>query len=298
MRKSIVAGATALAAVATGLAVTGIVGTARPASAALGDVPADCFATATAYRSDGQRLSYGFADRKTSTRALAGDNLGWVPTAAAPVAESGGGDTFQGSTMAVHPTDGYLYLVQRVGRRIDGVWRITEHSVRRLAPGFAGTRILASGRFPYYYRVAGKSLYRFKVVYAEGKPPTISTPVKMPGDGWDTVNTLHDRRTGGTSAAPVHVLIGTKTNGQLKEWYVKETTPATITSKVLRDSGWASFTSLNTGFCNSHPNGGTVLGITAAGRASVHFDANLKDGNGSDIKGGSLGAVGWTEKAY
>jgi hypothetical protein len=120
----------------------------------------------------------------------------------------------------------------------------------------------------------------------------------MPGDAWDTVNTLHDRRTGGTSTAPVHVLIGTKTNGQLKEWYFNEATPPTITSKVLRNSGWAAFTSLNTGSCSSHPNGGTILGITAAGRASAHFDANLMDGNGSDIKGGSLGAVGWTEKAY
>ncbi|TCC21117.1 hypothetical protein [Kribbella speibonae] len=298
MRKSILAGATALAVAATGLAVTGITGATRSASAAIGDVPADCQARATAYRSDGQRLTYKYAAQQTSTEALPGDNLGWVPTALAPGADAGGADSWTSSSLVTHPTDGYLYLLQRAARRVDGEWKITKHTTTRLASGFAGTRILAEGRFPFYYRVAGKSLYRFQVIYSADKPPTISTPVKMPGDAWDTVNTLRYRRTGGTAAAPVHVLAGTKTNGQLKEWKFTETTPATVTSTVLRDVGWAGFTSLNTGFCNSHPNGGALLAVTAAGRASVHFDANATDSSGTDIKGGSIGSVGWTEKTY
>ncbi|TDO44417.1 hypothetical protein EV643_116229 [Kribbella sp. VKM Ac-2527] len=298
MRKSIVAGATALAVVATGLAVAGIVRTAGPATAAVGDVPADCETWTTAYRSDGQRLSYKYSARKTSTEALPGDKLGWVPTALAGGAESGGEDVFESSSLVTHPTDGYLYRVYRVGRRIDGVWRITKHTTSRIAPGFAGTRILASGPGRYYYRLTGNSLYRFEVIYSADQPPRITTPVKMPGSNWDTVNTLQYQRTGGTADAPVHVMLGTKTNGQLKEWRINEANPATITSKILRNAGWGVFTSLNTGFCNSRPNGRPLIGITAAGRASVHFDANSKDGDGTDIKGGSLGFVGWTEKAY
>lgn len=298
MRRSIVAGATALAVVATGLAVAGIVRTASPATAAVGDVPADCWASATAYRSDGQRLTYKYADRKTSTEALPGDNLGWVPTGLAAGAESGGEDVFESSNLVTHPTDGYLYRVYRVGRRIDGVWRITAHNTSRIAPGFAGTRILVSGPGRYYYRLTGNSLYRFEVIYSADQPPRITTPVKMPGSDWDTVKTLRYQRTGGTADAPIHVMLGTKTNGQLRVWRISEAKPATITSLILRSSGWGVFTSLNTGFCNSHPNGRPLLGITAAGGASVHFDANSTDGDGSDIKGGSLGSLGWTEKAY
>ena len=296
MRKPILAGALALAVAATGLAVTTVVGTARPATAALGDVPADCQASATAYRSDGQRLRYRYVGGKTSTEALPGDTLDWVPTALAEAGDAGGDESFTSSSLITHPTDGYLYRVHRVGQRIDGEMRVTEVTTKRLASGFAGTRILVSGPGLYYYRVVGKSLYRFTVNYAN--EPVVSTQVKMPGDAWDTVTTLKYRRTGGTAAAPVHVLVGTKTNGQLKEWRISETTPVKITSSVLRDSGWAPFTSLNLGFCNSHPNGGALLGITAVGRASVHFDANAKDGKGTDIKGGSLGSLGWTEKTY
>ncbi len=297
MRKSIVASATALAVVATGLAVVGVVGTARPSSAAVGDVPADCRSWTTAYRSDGQRLTYMRSDRKTSTEALPGDNLGWVPTAAVGGIDSGGADSWEGTSLVTHPTDGYLYHLKRVGERIDGVWRVTRHTATRLAPGFAGTRILAGGRHPYYYRVAGNSLYRFKVIYGGGLPPRISTPEKMPGS-WDSVKTLHYVRTGGTAAAPVHVLLGTRTNGELKQWRISEATPATITSTVLQSTGWASFTSLTNGDCTAHPDARSLLGITAAGRAAVYFDANAKDAVGTDIKGGWLGLLGWTEKAY
>jgi len=299
MRKSIVASATALAVVATGLAVVGVVGTARPSSAAVGDVPADCSNWTTAYRSDGQRLAYVRRDNKTSTEALPGDNLGWVPTAAVGGIDSGGADSWEGTSLVTHPTDGYLYHLKRVGERIDGVWRVTRHTATRLAPGFAGTRILAGGRHPYYYRVAGNSLYRFKLIYSAGQPPTISVPEKMPGSGWDSVKTLQKARTGGTAAAPVHVLLGTRTNGELKQWRITEATPATISSKVLQSTGWGSFTSLTIGDCRpSLPNGRSLMGITAAGRAAVYFDANEKDGVGTDIKGGWLGLLGWTEKAY
>lgn len=295
MRKSIVASATALAVVATG-----VVGTARPATAAVGDVPADCMNWTTAYRSDGQRLAYLRSEQKTSTEALPGDNLGFVPTAEWGGINSGGEDSWEGSSLFTHPTDGYLYLLKRVGQRIDGVWRVTTHRTTRLAPGFAGTRILMGGGFPnpYYYRVAGNSLYRFKVTYSAGQPPAVSTPEKMPGSGWDSVKTLHYARTGGTAAAPVHVLLGTRTNGELKQWRISAATPATVTSTVLQSTGWGSFTSLTSGECFSQPNGRSLMGITAAGRAAVYFDANEKDGLGTDIKGGWLGLLGWTEKAY
>ncbi|MGC4937564.1 hypothetical protein [Kribbella sp. DT2] len=294
MLRSIAATATALAAAAAGLA-----GTAQPASAALGDVPADCSVFATAYRSDGQRLSYKYGDRKTSTAAIDGDRLGWVPTALAGGAESGSDDNYMSQNLVTHPTDGYLYLLTRWVKVVDGVEMVVQQSTKRLAPGFAGTRLLTSGRFPYYYRIAGNSLYRFKVVYTADKPPTISTPEKLPGDDWDTVTTLLERRTGGTPEAPIHVLLGTKTNGQLVEYQIDEASPATITSKVLSPSGWETFTSLSTsGFCATHPDGDPLLGITAEGSASVYFDANSTDGDGADIKGGTLGDLNWTEKAY
>ncbi|MGC4937563.1 hypothetical protein [Kribbella sp. DT2] len=296
-RRSLLAGTAALVLVATGLAVTGVVGTAQPASAALGDVPADCSVFTTAYRSDGQRLTYEYSAQQTSTEALPGDNLGWVPTAFTGATGGGGEDSFESIDLATHPTDGWLYRVHRVGRLIDGAWQVTELTTTRIAPGFSGTRALAGGKYPYFFRLAGNSLYRFKLGSKDGLP-TITTPVKLPGSDWNTVNTLKLRRTGGTADAPVHVLLGTKTNGQLREYRVDHATPATITSKILRPSGWEIFTSLNAGGCPSKPNGRPLLGITAAGRASVHFDANFTDGNGADIKGGTLGDLNWTEKAY
>ncbi|TWD79856.1 hypothetical protein FB561_0922 [Kribbella amoyensis] len=297
MRKSLVAAATTLAVVATGLAVAGIVGSAGPADAALSDVPADCQARTSAYRADGQRLSYKYAAKKTSVEAIENDNLGWVPTAMAEGAASGGEDVQMAQNLVTHPTDGKLYLLKRVIRRTDGVWRVTEQTTTPLASGFAGTRILVGGPGSYYYRVAGKSLYRFQTVFGDGAP-RITTPVLMPGTAWNTVKTLKYQRTGGTAAAPIHVLFGGKTTGELKEWQVSEKDPAKITSKVVRPSGFNQFTSINAGFCSSRPNGRSLLGITATGSASIYFDANEKDGLGSDIKGGSLGALNWTEKAY
>ncbi|GAB3816916.1 hypothetical protein [Kribbella italica] len=296
MRRSIVAGVTAVAVVATGLAVTGILGSARPAAAALGDVPSDCKSWTTAYRSDGQRLSYNYSARKTITKAIVDDKLGWVPTGLAAGAESGSDDNYASASLVTHPTDGQLYYLHRVVQRIDGVEKVTKLTTTSLAAGFEGTRILADGPFPYYYRVAGNSLYRFQTTFGQEGPP-ISTPVKLSGD-WGTVNTLRYQRTGGTADAPVHVLFGTTSDGQLLEWRIPVTDPATITTKVLQATGWEEFTSLTQGSCASRPNGRLLLGIKPGGRVALRFDANAKDGKGTDFKGGSLGSVGWTEKAY
>ena len=67
---------------------------------------------------------------------------------------------------------------------------------------------------------------------------------------------------------------------------------------MLQASGWSSFASLSTGYCGAHPAGRPLLGVASTGSASVYFDANATDRIGTDIKGGSLGALGWTAKAY
>jgi len=291
MRKSILAVVAAL-----GVATTGLVVVTRPSDAALSDVPADCSVSTAAYRSDGQRLTYGYAGGQTSTKAYANDNLGWVPTAHQQIGASGDDTIFRSTEYAARPGEDRLYKVSREGHLIDGEWRIMAMSSSHIGVGFAGARILASAS-PYLYHVAGSSLYRSTESYVDGVF-TLSRPVKLAGSGWDTVNTLTYERSGGTGSAAVDVLIGTKTNGQLKEWRINRATPTTISSKVLRTSGWGPFTSLSTGYCDAHPNGRPLLGITADGRASVHFDAKKTDGVGTDIKGGSLGSLGWTEKAY
>jgi hypothetical protein len=288
MRKSILAGVAALAVAATGLVVV-----ARPTVAAVSDVPADCSVTTAAYRSDGQRLAYVYSGRKTSTKAYVNDKLAWVPSAHQQIGGSGDDTVFNSSEYATHPTDGYIYLLNRRGELIDGTWTITKNTATRVQAGFGNTRILADG-WPYLYRVAGTSLYR----YTRSSTGGLSSPVKLAGTGWDGVNTLTYERSGGTGSGTVDVLIGTKANGELKEWRINRATPTTITSKVLRSTGWAPFTSLSTGYCTEHPNGRPLLGITADGRASVHFDATKTDGVGTDIKGGSLGLLGWTAKAY
>ncbi|WP_432049862.1 hypothetical protein [Verrucosispora sp. NA02020] len=104
-------------------------------------------------------------------------------------------------------------------------------------------------------------------------------------------------RSGRTGSAVVDVLIGAKADGKLKEWRVNRATPTSITSKVLRASGWGAFTSLSTGYRDALPDGRPLLGITAARSASVHFDAAKTDGVGTDIKGCSLGSLDWTAKA-
>ncbi|MFG1817812.1 tachylectin-related carbohydrate-binding protein [Kribbella sp. NPDC049174] len=291
MRKSILAAAAALAVAATGLVVV-----ARPTAAALSDVPADCSVSTAAYRSDGQRLTYVYSGQTTSTKAYANDNLGWVPTAHQQIGASGDDTSFRSTEYAARAGEDRLYKLSRQGELVDGTWRITAMSASHIGVGFAGTRILASAS-PYLYHVAGSSLYRSTETYVDGVF-TLSRPVKLAGTGWDTVNTLTYERSGGTGSAAVDVLIGTKSNGELKEWRINRATPTTITSKVLRASGWGPFTSLSTGYCDAHPNGRPLLGITAAGRASVHFDANKTDSIGTDIKGGSLGSLGWTAKAY
>jgi hypothetical protein len=171
---------------------------------------------------------------------------------------------------------------------------MTRNTATRIKAGFGGTRILASGDL-YLYRVVGNSLYR----YTMSSWDSVTDPVKLPGTAWDTVNTLTYERKGGTGTAAVDVLIGTKSNGELKEWRINRATPtSSIASTVLRQVGWAPFTSLSSGYCEEHPNGRALLAITAAGSASVHFDANEKDRDGTDIKGGSLGSLGWTARAY
>ncbi|MEO3743091.1 hypothetical protein [Plantactinospora sp. B5E13] len=292
MRKSIVAAATAL----TGLAVAGVIVPAGPAAAALSDVPADCGVSTAAYRSDGQRLSYVYSGQTTSTKAYVNDNLGWVPTAHQQIGGAGDDTFFRSTEYAAHPTDGWLYKVSRQGELVDGTWRITAQSASHLKDGFAGTRILATAS-PYLYRVAGTSLYRYTETYVDDVF-TLTSPVRLTTSGWDTVNTLTYERTEGTGTAAVDVLIGTKSNGELKEWRINRATPTTITSTVLKASGWAGFTSLSTGYCSAHPDGRALLGIKATGAASVHFDADATDGVGTDLKGGSLGTLGWTAKAY
>ncbi|WP_432942781.1 hypothetical protein ACQPXM_37755 [Kribbella sp. CA-253562] len=296
MRKSIVAAATALTVVATGLGVAGLVGTARSATAAVGDVPADCGVFTAAYRSDGQRLTYGYDGGRTSTKQYRNDDLGWVPTAHQQLGGSGDDTIFRSTEIAAHPMDGRLYKLSREGHlQEDGTWAIMSSSSSHLATGFANTRILATAS-PYLYRVAGSTLYRYQEKYVNGVF-TYSAPVTL-ATGWGGVNTLTYEGTRGTGTSAVDVLIGTKANGELREWQINRTTPTKISGKTLRTSGWASFTSLSTGFCDAHPNGRPLLAITADGRASVHFDANSKDGVATDMKGGSLGSLGWTAKAY
>lgn len=292
MRKSIVAAATALTVVATGLVVAVA---ARPATAALSDVPADCSVSTGAYRSDGQRLTYVYSGKKTSTKAYANDTLSWVPSALQQIGASGDDTHFRSTEYAAHPTSGWLFKVSRQGELVDGTWRVTAMSASHLQDGFGGTKILAYG-YPYLYRVAGKYLYRYTVGATDGVP---RAAVRLPGSTWDTVKTMTYERTEGTGTAAVDVLIGTKSSGELKEWRIKRATPTSaISSTVLKSAYWAKFTSLSTGYCQDHPNGRPLLGITATGSASVHFDANQKDRSGTDIKGGSLGSLGWTAKAY
>jgi hypothetical protein len=164
-----------------------------------------------------------------------------------------------------------------------------------MASGFAGTRILANGT--YLYRVAGTALYRYKVSYTNGKY-VVSAPTTLRTTSWDSVKTLTYERTEGTGSAAVDVLIGTKTNGELKEWRINLANPATIGSTVLQTTGWAGFGTLSSGYCQSHQAGRPLLGITTAGAASIYFDANQSDRIGTDIKGGSLGSLGWTAKSY
>ncbi|TDD46399.1 hypothetical protein E1263_36725 [Kribbella antibiotica] len=293
MRRNILAAGIAVAVVATGLAATV---TARPASAALSDVPADCFALADAYRTDGQRLTYRYDAKKTSTEALPGDNLGWVPTALVPYGGIGADDWWKSQELATHPTDGNIYHLERQGDKIDGVEKITVHKVTRVAAGFGGTRFITMA-WPYLYRAEGTSLYRYKFAWTDGTP-TLSDRKALSGGDWETVQTLDYQRTIGTGATAVDVLTGTKSNGQLKEWRISHAAPAVVTSKVLKASGWGNFVTLGSGFCGNDPTGRPLLGITPKGVAAVYFDANAKDGLGTDIKGGSLGLVGWTEKSY
>jgi hypothetical protein len=289
MRKPFLAAAAAFAVAAAGAVVV-----ARPSVAALSDVPKDCQVSTAAYRSDLQRLTYTYNGGQAGTKAYAGDKLGWVPSAHQQLGGSGDDTSFRSTEFAVHPTDGYLYKVSRRGELVDGAWKVSEVSATRLKAGFGSTRILAYG-YPYLYRVTGSALYRYTVDPATGVP---SAAVRLAATGWNTVNTLVSERTAGTGTGSVDVLIGTDAGGQLKEWKINRATPTQITAKVLRSTGWSAFTSLSTGFCADHPAGRPLLAITATGRASVHFDAKQTDGLGTDIKGGSLGDLGWTARAY
>ncbi|MFI5732032.1 hypothetical protein ACIA49_18040 [Kribbella sp. NPDC051587] len=288
MRKSMITVGLVVAAVGSAL-------TALPASAAVGDVPADCGTFTTAYKSNGQRTYYGYQNQATASEEYPGDTLPWVPSAQQQWGAAGDTDLFISSEIVTHPTDGYAYSLERRGERTNGVWKMTKNVATRIKSGFANTRILANGS--YLYRVAGTALYRYTITYPNGVP-TLSAPTTLASTAWDTVNTLTYERTEGTGSAQVDVLIGTKSNGQLKEWRINLATPTSITSTVLQTTGWASFTSLSSGYCQNHPNGRPLLAITAAGAASVYFDANATDKLGTDIKGGSLGSLGWTGKAY
>ncbi|TDC30320.1 hypothetical protein [Kribbella albertanoniae] len=279
---------TVLALAATGFATA-------PANAAP-VVPTDCGVWTTAYQSSGQRVSYGYTNEQTEVRSYSGDTLPWVPTAQQQLGGAGDTDLFISSELVTHPTDGYIYALERRGERTDGVWKMVRNETKRLTSGFASTRVLAYG-YPYLYRVAGTSLFRHEVSYSNGSW-VVSAPVRLASTSWDTVKTFTFERTEGTGAAAVDVLVGTKSNGELKEWRVNRTTPTSISSTVLKATGFNTFTSLSTGYCQEHPAGRPLLGITAAGAASAYFDATANDRSGADITGGSLGSLGWTGRAY
>ncbi|GAA0581611.1 hypothetical protein HPO96_08110 [Kribbella sandramycini] len=286
--------------VAGALAAAGLVVVTSSSGAAVGDVPAGCAAVTSAYKSDGQRLFYRYernSDQPTKVESIPGDKLPWRPAALTLGGVWGESqDSFHREEFAAHPTDGYVYRIERAAERGDDrVWRMTQHKVTRLAAGFGGTRTLVYA-YPYLYRFTAKSLYRYTVVGQEGIPVD---PVKMPGTGWGSIKTMIYERTGGTDAQPVDVLLGTTSAGALKEWRFRRGAPgSSIPSSVLRTTGWDTFTSLSTGSCEQHPEGRSLLAIQETGSVSWHFDANAKDSSGTDIKGGSLGALGWTEKAY
>ncbi|MET7282853.1 hypothetical protein ABZS29_31785 [Kribbella sp. NPDC005582] len=282
----------ALTAVLT-FAATGFV-TAPARAAAV--VPADCGVWTTAYQSSGQRVSYGYTNQQTQVVSYPGDTLPWVPTAQQQLGGAGDIDLFISSELVTHPTDGYIYALERRGERTNGVWKMTRNELKRLSSGFAGTRVLAYG-YPYLYRVAGTSLFRHEVSYTDGAW-AVSAPVRLASTNWDGVKTFTFERTEGTGAAAVDVLIGTKSNGELKEWRINRATPTSISSTVLKTTGFSTFGSLSTGYCQEHPAGRPLLGITPAGAASAYFDATANDRSGADITGGSLGALGWTGKAY
>ena len=285
MRKVYAAGAAVV--VVAGLVLGG-----GSASAAVGDVPGDCGVWTTAYKADGQRISYGYEGGAKKTVQYPGDKLAWVPSAQQQTGAAGDTDLFISSELVTHPTDGYLYRLERRGERTNGVWAMTRNQATRVTSGFGGTKVLAIGS-SYLYRIAGTALYRYTISYANGVPQ-LSGKKTLAATNWDTVKTFTYERT----AAGVEVFVGTKTNGQLKEWRIPVATPTSITSKVLQNSGWSGFASLSTGYCSSHPAGRPLLGIATSGSASVYFDANATDGVGTDIKGGSLGALGWTGKTY
>ncbi|WP_460655043.1 hypothetical protein [Kribbella endophytica] len=248
-------------------------------------VPADCTVSVEAYRADGQRLTYQYGVNRATTRIVAGDNLGWVPTGLVTIAGSGDDEAFTSQSLATHPTDGHLHLISRVGRRVGGVRKVTEQTVTRVGPGFAGTRLLTAAD-SHVYRVAGRTLYRYQLALAGGRH-TISAPVKLSGD-WGAVNTLKHQRTEGRR----DVLIGTTSSGQLREWRVDHVTPAAITSTVLSETGWEAVTGLGIGVCD-YPNSRLLLGITATGTASVDFATSH-----AAPEGDALGPLGWTAKTY
>ncbi|WP_405060382.1 hypothetical protein OG474_01735 [Kribbella sp. NBC_01505] len=125
----------------------------------------------------------------------------------------------------------------------------------------------------------------------------MSAPVQLAATSWDGVKTFTFERTEGTGAAAADVLVGTKSNGELKEWRGNRATPTSITSTVLKTTGFSTFGSLSTGYCQNHPTGRPLLGITPAGAASAYFDATATDRSGADITGGTLGSLGWTGRA-
>ena len=299
MRKSIAAAVAALS-----VATTGVVLVVRPSTAAVGEattaadgVPADCSVSAVAYRAaDEQRLNYGFsAGRPAGTESMFGDAR-WVPEAMTQMRDTSDATNIDTVEYAARAGHDRLFRVVRHAEFHDGAWFFKTQSATHVGLGYAGTRVLAASA-PYVYSLSGSVLYRSKeVTYADGTPG-LADPVKL-ATNWGSVNTLIFERRAGTGTSAVDVLIGTKSNGELKEWRINRATPTKITSTVLRGSGWESFTSLANGRCTEHPNGRVLLGITAAGSATVRFDPNRTDGVGSDFVGGPLGSLGWTEKAF
>lgn len=281
-----------LVAASVGLVLTGASLTVAPAAqAAVKGVPTDCGVYSQAYRSNGQRVTYGYTSGKTLTIVKKNDKLTWQPKALQQWGAAGDSNVFISNDLAVHP-NGSLYDVYRRGTNTTA----TTVRVTRIASGWGDTRVLANSG-DYLYRLTSKGLYRYTMSYSGSLAKPVSRKT-VATTGWSGVKTLVFERTEGTGAAKVDVLLGTTSGGQLREWRIKQSTPSSKSAKVLKSSGWKNVTSISTGYCDKHPSGRPILAINSSGAASVWFDKNAKDGKGTDIVGGDTKTRGWTARTY
>ena len=287
---------------AAALAVTALaatLGLAAPAQAAPAatdpSVPSTCGAGLNAVRSDGKPVWYQYADDTASSR-IVGLNLGFVPPAMQNIGGAGDDTTSISDYYVVRP-DGALLDLHREGRlRPNGTWKYTQSTTVLVTSGWGGVRILGYG-YPYLYAVSGDSLVRWKATYANGYVPI--EPVTVAATGFASVRTLSVGRVvdlgGGRQA---DALLTTLASGALVQLTVPYDTPTAMTSTTLKATGFGSYTSLGTGWCETG-DGLAMLGITDKGKAYVYYDADATDGSGADIVGGSvMVAKGWKATAY